>query len=59
METAGMGKLMGMLLEKEVTWDMIHYDVQLIGGIVLHREKFQDTKPVKEKHWFATGTTPT
>ena len=21
---------------KEITWDMIHYDVQLIGGIVLH-----------------------
>ena len=21
---------------KEVTWDMIHYDVQLIGGIALH-----------------------
>jgi len=24
---------------KEVTWDMIHYDVQLIGGIALHQEK--------------------
>ncbi len=24
---------------KEITWDMIHYDVQLIGGIVLHRRK--------------------
>src|SRR5690606_8885559 len=22
---------------KEVTWDMIHYDVQLIGGISLHQ----------------------
>jgi preprotein translocase subunit SecA len=21
---------------KEITWDMIHYDVQLIGGMVLH-----------------------
>ena len=24
---------------KEVTWDMVHYDVQLIGGIALHRGK--------------------
>ena len=24
---------------KEITWDMIHYDVQLIGGIVLHEGK--------------------
>ena len=24
---------------KEVTWDMIHYDVQLIGGVVLHQGK--------------------
>src|SRR5690606_29007035 len=24
---------------KEVTWDMIHYDVQLIGGIALHQGK--------------------
>ena len=24
---------------KEVTWDMVHYDVQLIGGIALHQGK--------------------
>jgi preprotein translocase subunit SecA len=24
---------------KEITWDMIHYDVQLIGGMVLHQGK--------------------
>jgi preprotein translocase subunit SecA len=24
---------------KEITWDMIHYDVQLIGGMVLMKEK--------------------
>jgi preprotein translocase subunit SecA len=24
---------------KEITWDMIHYDVQLIGGMVLHEGK--------------------
>ncbi len=26
----------------EVTWDMIHYDVQLIGGIVLHQGKIAE-----------------
>jgi preprotein translocase subunit SecA len=28
-----------MLPVKEITWDMIHYDVQLIGGMVLHEGK--------------------
>lgn len=27
---------------KEVTWDMIHYDVQLIGGKVLHQGKIAE-----------------
>ncbi|NLP57915.1 preprotein translocase subunit SecA [Lutibacter sp. B1] len=27
---------------KEVTWDMIHYDVQLIGGAVLHQGKIAE-----------------
>jgi preprotein translocase subunit SecA len=27
---------------KEITWDMIHYDVQLIGGMVLHEGKIAD-----------------
>lgn len=27
---------------KEVTWDMIHYDVQLIGGIALHQGKIAE-----------------
>ncbi|RXP47085.1 preprotein translocase subunit SecA [Lutibacter sp. HS1-25] len=27
---------------KEVTWDMIHYDVQLIGGAVLHSGKIAE-----------------
>jgi preprotein translocase subunit SecA len=26
----------------EITWDMIHYDVQLIGGIVLHQGKISE-----------------
>ena len=27
---------------KPIVWDMIHYDVQLIGGIVLHQGKIAD-----------------
>ncbi|QMU64524.1 MAG: preprotein translocase subunit SecA [Flavobacteriaceae bacterium] len=27
---------------KPVTWDMIHYDVQLIGGVVLHQGKIAE-----------------
>lgn len=26
----------------EVTWDMVHYDVQLIGGVVLHQGKISE-----------------
>ncbi len=26
----------------EITWDMVHYDVQLIGGIVLHQGKISE-----------------
>ncbi|WP_139925710.1 preprotein translocase subunit SecA [Hymenobacter sp. DG01] len=26
----------------EVTWDMIHYDVQIIGGVVLHQGKISE-----------------
>ena len=26
----------------EITWDMIHYDVQLIGGVVLHQGKIAE-----------------
>jgi preprotein translocase subunit SecA len=39
---------------KEITWDMIHYDVQLIGGMVLHEGKLQRCKQVKEKTLVAT-----
>ena len=27
---------------KAITWDMIHYDVQLIGGVVLHQGKIAE-----------------
>ena len=36
---------------KEIVWDMVHYDVQLIGGIGLTKEKLQKCKRVKEKHY--------
>ena len=26
----------------EITWDMVHYDVQLIGGVVLHQGKIAE-----------------
>lgn len=36
----------------EITWNMIHYDVQLIGGMVLHKVKLLRWLLVKEKHWY-------
>mgnify|MGYP000865738551 CR=1 FL=1 len=27
---------------KPITWDMVHYDVQLIGGMILHRGKIAE-----------------
>ncbi|HLC83058.1 MAG TPA: preprotein translocase subunit SecA, partial [Bacteroidia bacterium] len=31
-----------MAAGNEVTWDMVHYDVQLFGGIVLHQGKISE-----------------
>jgi len=39
---------------KEVTWDMVHYDVQLIGGIVLHRGKIAEMQTGEGKTLVAT-----
>ena len=39
---------------KEVTWDMVHYDVQLIGGIVLHRGKVAEMQTGEGKTLVAT-----
>ncbi|GLB52028.1 protein translocase subunit SecA [Neptunitalea chrysea] len=39
---------------KEVTWDMIHYDVQLIGGIVLHQGKISEMQTGEGKTLVAT-----
>ena len=38
----------------EVTWDMIHYDVQLIGGIVLHEGKIAEMATGEGKTLVAT-----
>ncbi|MFI2744307.1 preprotein translocase subunit SecA [Zhouia sp. PK063] len=39
---------------KQVTWDMIHYDVQLIGGIVLHQGKIAEMQTGEGKTLVAT-----
>ncbi|WP_167341647.1 preprotein translocase subunit SecA [Nonlabens sp. SY33080] len=39
---------------KAVTWDMIHYDVQLIGGTVLHQGKIAEMQTGEGKTLVAT-----
>ncbi|WP_298472530.1 preprotein translocase subunit SecA [uncultured Maribacter sp.] len=39
---------------KDVTWDMIHYDVQLIGGIALHQGKIAEMQTGEGKTLVAT-----
>ncbi len=39
---------------KEVTWDMVHYDVQLIGGICLHQGKIAEMQTGEGKTLVAT-----
>ena len=39
---------------KPVTWDMIHYDVQLIGGIALHQGKISEMQTGEGKTLVAT-----
>ncbi|MEO0504777.1 MAG: preprotein translocase subunit SecA [Bacteroidota bacterium] len=39
---------------KEVTWDMIHYDVQLIGGVSLHQGKIAEMQTGEGKTLVAT-----
>lgn len=38
----------------EVTWDMLHYDVQLIGGVVLHQGKIAEMATGEGKTLVAT-----
>lgn len=39
---------------KQITWDMIHYDVQLIGGMVLHQGKIAEMQTGEGKTLVAT-----
>ncbi|MBS1534412.1 MAG: preprotein translocase subunit SecA [Bacteroidetes bacterium] len=39
---------------KDITWDMIHYDVQLIGGMVLHSGKISEMQTGEGKTLVAT-----
>jgi preprotein translocase subunit SecA len=39
---------------REVTWDMIHYDVQLMGGTVLHQGKIAEMQTGEGKTLVAT-----
>ena len=39
---------------KPITWDMIHYDVQLIGGITLHQGKIAEMQTGEGKTLVAT-----
>ncbi|HRX68974.1 MAG TPA: preprotein translocase subunit SecA, partial [Tenuifilaceae bacterium] len=38
----------------EITWDMVHYDVQLIGGVVLHQGKISEMATGEGKTLVAT-----
>ena len=38
----------------EITWDMIHYDVQLFGGVVLHKGKISEMATGEGKTLVAT-----
>ncbi len=40
--------------DNEVTWNMVHYDVQLIGGIVLHQGKIAEMATGEGKTLVAT-----
>ncbi|HLS31504.1 MAG TPA: preprotein translocase subunit SecA [Flavobacteriaceae bacterium] len=39
---------------KEIRWDMIHYDVQLIGGVVMHEGKIAEMQTGEGKTLVAT-----
>ena len=39
---------------KPITWDMVHYDVQLLGGIVLHQGKIAEMQTGEGKTLVAT-----
>ncbi len=39
---------------KQVTWDMVHYDVQLVGGVALHQGKVAEMQTGEGKTLVAT-----
>ena len=43
-----------MAAGNEITWEMLHYDVQLIGGIVLHQGKIAEMATGEGKTLVAT-----
>ncbi len=44
----------GPLLETKITWDMVPYDVQLMGGVVLHQGKIAEMATGEGKTLVAT-----
>ena len=42
------------VMETEMTWNMVHYDVQLIGGIVMHQGKIAEMQTGEGKTLVAT-----
>ena len=42
------------VMETEMTWNMVHYDVQLIGGVVLHQGKISEMKTGEGKTLVST-----
>ena len=38
--------------EQPIEWQMVHYDVQLIGGMALHERHIAGWLQGKERHWF-------
>ena len=39
---------------KPITWDMVHYDVQLIGGVAMHQGKIAEMHTGEGKTLVAT-----
>src|SRR5437879_11926796 len=42
--------------DQPMTWDMVHFDVQLVGGMVLHRGRIAEMATGEGKTLFATLT---
>src|SRR5436305_4055605 len=42
------------VVDQPMTWDMVHFDVQLVGGMVLHRGRIAEMATVEGKTLVAT-----